>query len=191
MKTRQALLLVDVQRDFFPGGALAAPSAEEIIPAVNRLIGHFRRAALPVFATRDWHPENHCSFREEGGPWPRHCVAGTRGAAFHPEIDIPESVTVVSTATDPKKEAYSGFDGTNLSSQLRHLGVSEVIVAGLATEYCVKATVLDALREGLDVIVARDGIRAVEVEPGDGEKAIREMQEAGARFATVDAILPG
>ncbi len=189
MKKKQALVLVDVQRDFFPGGALAAPGADEIIPAVNRLIAHFVGLGLPVFATRDWHPGNHCSFREQGGPWPEHCVVHTPGASFHPDIHIPRDAIIVSTATGPGKEAYSGFEGTNLALQLNDLGVSELIVAGLATDYCVKETVLDARRNGFDVIVAEDAIRAVEAAPGDGAKATREMKDAGARFSGTDRIV--
>jgi nicotinamidase/pyrazinamidase len=176
-----ALVVVDVQNDFLVGGSLAVPGGDEVIPALNTWIRRFRSAGLPVFATRDWHPADHCSFREQGGPWPPHCVAGTRGAEFSAELTLPPDVAVVSKAMAPEKEAYSDFEDTDFAVRLREIGVSRLFVGGLATDYCVRATVLDALAEGFAVVLLDDAVRAVEVQPGDGERARAEMIEAGAR----------
>ena len=177
----RALLIVDVQNDFCPGGSLAVSDGDRILPAVNRLIREFTAAGLPVFATRDWHPEDHCSFRARGGCWPPHCVAGTRGAAFHPELQLTPDVHVVDKGERQEQEAYSGFEGTDLASRLRELGVDEIVVCGLATDYCVKATALDARREGLGVTVVEDAVRGVELEPGDSERALAAMRQAGVQ----------
>lgn len=185
---RKALLLVDVQSDFFPGGDLPAPCADTIIEPVNRLIEMTRRNSLPVFATRDWHPENHCSFKEQGGPWPRHCVQGSEGAAFHPRIKMPPDVTVISTADTPDEEAYSGFKGTDLFRLLKDRDVSTLIVGGLVTEVCVKETVLDALERGFDVIVIEEAISAIDASPGDGENAIKEMKHNGASIISIEEL---
>ncbi len=178
-----ALLLVDVQNDFCPGGALAVPGGDEVIPVLNRWIRAAEEAGIPVYASRDWHPENHVSFTGRGGPWPPHCVRGTRGAEFHPGLEIPGGLFVINKATDPDRDAYSAFDGTGLAARLHRSGVRRLFVGGLATDYCVKATVLDALREGFTVHVITDGIRAVEVKEGDGRRALDEMSEAGAVLA--------
>ena len=179
-----ALIVVDVQQDFLPGGALGVPAGDEVIAPLNRAINMFERAGLPIFYSRDWHPANHISFKAQGGPWPRHCVAGTDGAAFAPTLRVPATAAIVSKATMAERDAYSAFQDTTLASQLRTAGVRRVFIGGLATDYCVKATVLDAKREGLDVKVLRDAIRAVEVQPGDGERALQEMQQSGAHLTT-------
>ncbi len=176
-----ALVLVDVQNDFLPGGSLAVPDGDAVIPVLNRWIARFVAGNLPVFATRDWHPRDHCSFADRGGPWPRHCVAETPGAAFSGDLELPAGAQIVSKATSPDRDAYSGFDGTELAPRLRDLGANRVFVGGLATDYCVRATVLDALREGFAVVLIEDGVRAVDVAPGDGERAVEEMRSAGAR----------
>ncbi len=175
-----ALLVVDVQRDFLPGGALAVPHGDQVIPVLNRYIALARRHGLPVLATRDWHPENHCSFRERGGPWPPHCVAGTTGSAFAGELELPAEATVIDKATGADADAYSGFSGTDLAQRLRGAGVKRLLVGGLATDYCVLNTVRDALQAGFEVLLLADAIRAVEVAPGDGARAERDMQAAGA-----------
>ena len=177
-----ALIVVDVQNDFLPGGALAVPHGDEVIPVLNEWIDRFRAAGLPIVATRDWHPPDHCSFSPQGGPWPVHCVAGTHGAAFAPGLRLPPDTIVISKATRSDREAYSGFQGTELAERLRELGVRRIYVGGLATDYCVLNTVRDALREGFDVIVLRDAVRAVDVQPGDGERALAEMERLGARI---------
>ncbi len=179
-----ALIVVDVQRDFLPGGALGVPAGDEVIAPLNRAVGVFERAGLPIFYSRDWHPANHISFKAQGGPWPRHCVAGTEGAAFAPTLRVTANANVISKATTAERDAYSAFQDTTLASQLRATGVRRVFVGGLATDYCVKATVLDAKREGFDVKVLRDAVRAVEVQPGDGQRALQEMQQSGAQLTT-------
>jgi len=180
------LIVVDVQNDFLPGGALAVPGAEAVVPVLNQYIGHFARKGLPVFATRDWHPENHCSFREHGGPWPPHCVATTRGAEFAPDLSLPDSVIVISKGTDPERDAYSGFQGTDLDDRLKSLNIHRLFIGGLATDYCVLSTVRDALDKGYEVLLLKDAIRAVDVKPGDGERAIDEMLRLGAFPITYD-----
>lgn len=146
-----ALLLVDVQNDFLPGGSLAVPAGDAILPPLNAAIGIFTRRALPIIATRDWHPVNHCSFKSQGGQWPSHCVAGSKGAEFGAGLRIPNTTMVVSKATQPGADAYSGFDGTSLASRLGSMGVRRLFVGGLATDYCVLETVSEALKLGLKV----------------------------------------
>lgn len=184
-----ALIVVDVQVDFCPGGALPVPEGDKIIPVINEYIRKFDAAGALIVATRDWHPPNHASFRTQGGPWPPHCVQGTRGAEFHPSLRLPERTIIVSKATDPAREAYSGFEGTNLSEELRKAGVRRVFVAGLATEYCVKNTVLDALKHGFEVFLLEDAVKGIDLTPGDVERAIREMLESGAKKITLSDIM--
>ncbi len=179
-----ALVIVDVQKDFLPGGSLAVPDGDRILPVVNELIETFRLAHRPIFATRDWHPPDHCSFKQFGGMWPVHCVQDTPGARFADDAEIGDDVTVISKASAPGVESYSGFHNTDLAEQLRTLGVERVVVVGLATDYCVLHTVLDALRDGFEVTVVEDGIAAVEVESGDGQRAIERMRTAGANVVT-------
>jgi nicotinamidase/pyrazinamidase len=179
-----ALIVVDMQKDFLPGGALGVPSGDEVIEPLNRAIEAFEQARQPVFYSRDWHPADHCSFRARGGPSPPHCIAGSKGAGFAKNLRVPPAAIVISKATTPERDAYSAFQGTTLSAQLRAAGVRRVFVGGLATDYCVKATVLDARKEGFDVHVLAEAVRAVEVEPGDGERALEEMRQSGAQLAT-------
>lgn len=174
-----ALVLVDVQHDFV-SGTLAVPGAREILPMLERYVREFSRRGLPVVATRDWHPGGHCSFLDRGGPWPVHCVAGTPGAAFAAGVSIGPDAMVISKATTPERDAYSGFERTDLDRRLRELGVRRLFVGGLATDYCVLRTVLDALRLGYGVVLLADAMRAVDLKPGDGERALSEMQAAGA-----------
>ena len=183
-----ALIVVDVQKDFLPGGSLAVPHGDEVVPVLNRYMEIFSSRGLPVFATRDWHPPEHCSFTEQGGPWPPHCVAGSEGAAFADGLRLPAETVVVSKATAPDKDAYSGFQDTGLAQRLREAGVRRVFVGGLATDYCVLNTVRDALAEGFEVVLLEDAIRAVDVQPGDGERAVKEMLDAGAVPARIDAV---
>ena len=181
---RTALIVVDVQLDFCPGGALAVRYGDQVVPRLNKIIGVFEGSGLPVFFTRDWHPPDHVSFRSQGGPWPPHCVQGSLGAKFHPGLRFPRDAKVISKGDRPSKEAYSGFQGTDLRAQLKKLGADELLVGGLATDYCVKGTTLDALRAGLSVEVLKDCVRPVDVRPGDGARALAEMQKAGARLTT-------
>src|SRR3954466_8510349 len=166
-----ALVIVDFQNDFTPGGALAVPHGDEIGARVRELIGSGRFAL--VVAPRDWPPPDHGSF---GSPWPVHCVAGTPGAELHE--DLPVDV-IVDKGTDPETEGYSGFDGTDLASLLRERGVDRVTVAGLATDYCVRATALDALREGFAVTLDTAASRGIDAEPGDVDRALDEVRAAG------------
>jgi len=175
-----ALLIVDVQNDFLPGGSLAVKDGDQVIPPLNGYIEHFRKRGLATYATRDWHPPNHCSFQDQGGIWPSHCVVTTRGAEFAPTLKLPKDCHVVSKATDPSRDAYSGFEGTDLAQRLRTDQVRRLFVGGLATDYCVLNTVEDALREGFAVILLEDAIRAVDVNPGDGQRAREQMHAAGA-----------
>ncbi len=175
-----ALLIVDVQNDFLPGGTLAVPGGDAVIPVLNNYIALFTRLSLPIFATRDWHPANHGSFRPQGGTWPPHCIAGSSGAAFPAALRLPDTAVILSKATAPQEDAYSGFQRTALASLLRARGVERLFVGGLATDYCVLNTVLDGLKQGFRVVLLLDAIRAVELRAGDGSKAIDEMTGAGA-----------
>ena len=178
-----ALVVVDVQKDFLPGGSLAVPRGEEVIAPLNAAIARFVARGLPVLATRDWHPANHASFRARGGPWPPHCVPGTPGAEFAPRLALPPSTVVVSKDTRPEQDTYSGFEGGDLDARLRAAGARRLFVGGLATDYCVLHTVKGALARGYPVVVLTDAVRAVEVEPGDGARALAEMQRLGATLA--------
>jgi nicotinamidase/pyrazinamidase len=175
-----ALIIVDVQCDFLPGGALAVAQGDRVVDPLHRLAAAMHDQGLPVFATRDWHPEVHCSFRAQGGPWPPHCVAGTPGASFPAALGLPAGTNIVSKAEQRDRDAYSGFAGTELESRLRAAGVQRVFVGGLATDYCVLQTVLDARRLGFDVVVLTDAVAAVDVQAGDGDAALVQMREAGA-----------
>lgn len=176
-----ALIVVDVQNDFLLGGSLAVPGGDEVVPKLNHYIAAFQAKRLPIFATRDWHPPNHCSFKPYGGPWPPHCVAGTRGAAFAPGLKLPASTAVITLkGTEPDRDAYSGFEVTDLDVRLRAVGVHRLLVGGLATEYCVFHTVKDGLALGYAVFLLQDAIRAVNVQPDDGRKAEDEMIRLGA-----------
>jgi nicotinamidase/pyrazinamidase len=183
-----ALVIVDVQRDFCPGGALAVPDGDAVVQPLNSYIEVFKSANLPIVATRDWHPPNHISFREHGGLWPPHCVQGTEGAEFHPQLKLPEETLIISKATQPDLEAYSGFEGTELESLLKSKGVKRLFVGGLATDYCVKMTVLDALKLGFTTFLLEDAIRGVNVNPSDSERAIDEMLSNGAIAITLSEL---
>ena len=183
-----ALIVVDAQNDFLPGGSLAVPAGDEVVPVLNRYLGAFHAKGLPIFATRDWHPVNHCSFKAQGGPLPPHCVADTAGAAFAPGLKLPPETTTISKATPPDKDAYSGFEGTDLEARLRAQGVRRLFIGGLATDYCVLNTVRDALKLGYEVFLLADAIRAVDVQPGDGQRAEQEMLSLGAQRITPEGI---
>lgn len=180
-----ALILVDVQQDFLPGGALAVPNGDAVVPLLNRYIAIFTVEKRPIFATRDWHPGDHCSFRPQGGPWPPHCVAASEGAAFAPALQLPTDTTIVSKAQGADADAYSGFDGTHLDTTLKDSGLQALYIGGLATDYCVLHTVLDALSCGYRVHLLIDAVRAVDARPGDGERAIARMLDAGAIATTL------
>ncbi|AEJ39671.1 Nicotinamidase [Sulfobacillus acidophilus TPY] len=189
----EALIIVDLQNDFCPGGSLAVPQGDAIIPTVNAWIARMQNAGQPIVLTRDAHPANHISFQARGGPWPPHCVPGTPGFAFHPNLHIPADAAIFDKGFHPDRDAYSGFEGVlvdasgqhssiGLAQWLRQHDVTTIYVAGLATDYCVRATVLDALREGFATYVIQQGIRGVDITPGDSARALTEMQEKGARM---------
>lgn len=179
---RKALIVVDVQNDFCPGGSLAVASGDEVIAPLNKLIKDFLDRGEPVFKTRDWHPAKAKHFALYGGTWPVHCVQNTPGAEFHADLSDDPRITIISKGINESADGYSGFDGTNLAEILREQGVKEVWVGGLATDYCVKHTVLDALKQGFEVKALADAMRAVNLEPNGGEQAIAEMRNAGAEI---------
>ena len=182
---RQALIVVDVQNDFCSGGALAVAHGDEVVAPLNKLIEEFLERGDPVYKSRDWHPPTTKHFQVYGGTWPIHCVQNTRGAEFHPQLKADPRIRVISKGLGDT-DCYSAFDETNLAAQLREQGVEEVLVGGLATDYCVKNTTLDALKHGFKVKVLKNAMRAVDLKPGDGERAIQEMQAAGAEIVTTD-----
>lgn len=188
LQNGDALIVVDVQNDFLPGGSLAVPHGDEVVPVLNRYLAAFAARGLPVYATRDWHPADHCSFQARGGPWPPHCVAGTPGAQFARDLKFPTGTIVISKAATPDKDAYSGFEGTDLDSRLRAQAIRRLFVGGLATDYCVLNTVRDARRLGYEVRLLADAVRAVNVQPDDGRRAEEEMRRLGARPATLEVL---
>ncbi len=193
-ENRAALLIVDVQNDFCPGGALAVADGDRVVAPLSRLARQFRARDLPVFASRDWHPSDSQHFEVGGGTWPIHCVAGTAGARFHPDLELPSGTFVLSKGTGSDQEGYSVFDegltdeGKTLAGELRKAKISRIYVGGLATDYCVRGAVLGGLREGFRVTVLTDAIAAVDVKPGDGGRALEEMKTAGASFTTTDEV---
>jgi nicotinamidase/pyrazinamidase len=184
-----AFVVVDLQRDFLPGGSLGVNGGDRVLEPINRCLDLFTERALPVFASRDWHPPQHCSFREQGGPWPAHCVAGSSGARFADGLHLPAQVGIVSKGSHVERDAYSAFAGTDFEGRLRAAGVKRLFVGGLATDYCVLQTVRDALALKFEVVVLRDAIAAVDARPGDGERAMAQMQELGARFIDTRQIV--
>lgn len=178
-----ALIVVDVQNDFLPGGALGVPEGDRILAIMNEYVRRFAAKGLPVFATRDWHPADHCSFHAAGGPWPPHCIAGTEGARFAPGLALPADAQIISKAMARAADSYSGFGGTDLAERLHRAGARRLFVGGLATDYCVLNTVKDALAAGFTTVLLLDAIRAVNVRPGDGAAAIAEMRRLGALTA--------
>ena len=189
-----ALLIVDVQNDFRPGGALAVPDGDRVVPVLNRLAARASALGIPVYATRDWHPTETTHFANYGGRWPVHCVAGTEGARLHPDLQLPPGALIVSKGTSTKDDGYSAFEGSipgrgSLLADLRARGIDEVIIGGLTTEYCVRLSALDARHAGLEATVIADAIGAVDVMPGDGDRAIEEMNAAGVKIQPSDQVL--
>jgi nicotinamidase/pyrazinamidase len=193
MPRDRALVVVDVQVDFCPGGSLAVPAGDRIVPVINEYVARFTEAAFPVYFTRDWHPVQTQHFQEWGGAWPPHCVQDSAGAAFHAGLNVPESAIVLSKGMNPEEDAYSGFQAQNangraLAEVLRKSGARKLYIAGLATDYCVKATVMDARRARFDVTLLLDAIAGIDVNFGDTARALDEMLRAGAHTATLDTI---
>ncbi|MFQ5940744.1 MAG: isochorismatase family protein [Nitrososphaerales archaeon] len=180
-----ALLIIDMQNDFMPNGSLPVPGSDKIIPVLNSYMDIFTSNKLPIFATRDWHPPNHISFKQRGGMWPMHCVKDTIGAEFPSELKIRRSTTVISAGYEYDKLGYSGFEGTELARKLEQRQIKRLLVGGVATDYCVKSTVLDALSLGFDIVVLQDAVKAIK----NGDAAMKEMQKNGAKKATIDGIL--
>jgi nicotinamidase/pyrazinamidase len=180
LSSADAVLIVDVQNDFCPGGALPVAEGDWVVPVLNRWIDAARRGQALIVASRDWHPRNHISFRERGGPWPAHCVQDTPGAAFHPDLRLPLDALTVSKATTADKDSYSDFEDTDLTEMLRQRGVRRLWVGGLALDYCIRATVLDALAAGFEVHLILDATRPINLNPGDDQRALDEMSAHGA-----------
>lgn len=193
MKLKKALLVVDVQNDFCPGGALAVPEGDKIIPVLNKYIESFSKNKLPIFASRDWHPKKTKHFKAFGGVWPVHCVQNTKGAQFHPKLKLPKEVIVVSKGMDPQKDSYSAFqaadsNGMGFSNLLKIFGIEELYVGGLATDYCVNSSVTDALMNGFKVKLLVDAIKGVNLKPRDSAEAIAEMVKLGARKFNLEKL---
>jgi nicotinamidase/pyrazinamidase len=186
LKLKKALLVVDVQNDFCPGGALGIHGGHEIIPILNEYFKFFEKENLPIFVTRDWHPKVTKHFDQFGGVWPEHCVEGSSGAQFHPDLEFPKDTLVMSKGMDPEKDSYSAFDATDssgivLANLLKIFGVTEIYIGGLATDYCVKYSALDALKDGLKVFILTDAIAGVNLQPEDSSVALEEMVSRGAK----------
>jgi len=184
LNRNDALVLVDVQRDFCPGGALPVAGGDEVIPVLNRWIEAARQQHARVVASRDWHPEQHVSFEEQGGPWPPHCVQGSRGAEFHPDLRLPDDAEIISKGIRPDRDNYSAFDRTALAAELQKADVERVFVGGLAQDVCVRQTVLDARRAGFEVHLIEDATRPVD--PEKGELTLQEASAAGVKLETTD-----
>lgn len=194
MNSKTALVLVDVQNDFCPGGALAVPGGDAVVEPLNRAAAAFAAAGWPIVATRDWHPPHTRHFQPFGGPWPVHCVQGSEGAAFHPALHLPAETLLLYKGIDEQRDGYSAFDGlteagTTLAQLVAEKGIDHLCIGGLATDYCVRTTVLDALAHGLTVTVLTDAIAGVDLQPGDSERALAEMRSAGARMLGVAELV--
>jgi len=191
MKSKSALFIVDVQNDFCSGGSLAVPGGDEVVPVLNQYIERFSQSQRPIFASRDWHPEKTIHFQAYGGPWPPHCIQGSRGAEFHPDLKLPAEAEVISSGLAYDSHGYSAFEGVDrqgrdLATALREKGVEYLYVGGIATDYCVRHTVLDALKEGFHVTLLEDAIRGVDER--DSVEAIEQMVGAGATLATLPDV---
>ncbi len=193
MEEKKALLVVDVQNDFCPGGALTVPQGDKIVPVLNKYMMIFSRKKWPIFASRDWHPPKSKHFKKFGGPWPEHCIQNTRGARLHPYLRLPRETILLSKGMDPDKDSYSAFQAvdsrrTGFFELLKSSGIKELLIGGLATDYCVKSSVLDALKFGFKVKLLIDAIKGVNVKPEDSEKAIEEMVRGGAEKMTLEEL---
>jgi nicotinamidase/pyrazinamidase len=193
LRKGDALSVTDVQNDFLPGGALGVPQGDAIISPLNRVVELFKKNGLLIFFSRDWHPPDHSSFQDQGGPWPPHCVQKTPGADFPSMLQIPEGSIIISKGAQKDREQYSTLgardsEGHTESDVMKKQGIRRVFVAGLATDYCVLNSVKDILAEGYEVYVLTDAIRAVNVNPGDGEGALEEMVQGGAKRITTEML---
>jgi nicotinamidase/pyrazinamidase len=172
-----ALIVVDIQNDFCAGGSLAVPEGDQIVPEINPWIALADERGIPIFASRDWHPKHHISFKERGGPWPPHCIQGTQGAEFHPDLRLPANATIISKATDPEKESYSAFGDTDLADRLRITNTERLWIGGLALDYCVRHTAIDARRLGYEVHLIANATRAVNRK--DGARTLKQLDDMG------------
>jgi len=193
LREGDVLIVVDVQNCFLPGGALGVPEGDAVVPALNRVIERFEQKGLPLFFSRDWHPPDHCSFIEQGGPWPPHAVQSTEGAAFAPGLRVLPDAGIISKGQSRRQEQYSAMEGPDaegdtLDTRLKKRGIKRIFTGGLATDYCVLSTVRDALSLGYEVYLLVDAIRAVNVEPGDGDRAIEQMKAQGVKIITTEAL---
>ncbi len=193
MEKGSALLIIDVQNDFCPGGALGVAGGDDIIPLINEYVGLFQERGLPIIASRDWHPRVTKHFKEFGGVWPVHCVQGSAGAMFRATLRLPPDALVFSKGMDPERDDYSALharseSGTPLPKFLAYEGVKKIYICGLATDYCVRQTALEGLRQGFAITILVDAVRGVDLEPGDSERALAEIQAAGARLTTLDDL---
>jgi len=191
MKANKALLVVDIQNDFCPGGALGVADGDQIIPTVNKYVDLFQGNQLPVFVSRDWHPENSKHFKESGGPWPPHCIQNSPGAEFHPDFKVPGKAIVLSKGTNPGLDGYSVFEAHDLDNKpfnqlLEDIEIEELYIAGIATDYCVKLTSLDAFKYGLKVNVLTDAIKGVD--KADSQQAIAEIVAKNGKLKTYDEV---
>jgi len=191
MKLKKALLIVDVQNDFCPGGALAVPQGDKAVPVLNKYIKIFAKKKLPIFASRDWHPIHTRHFKDFGGVWPAHCIQNTKGASFHPKLRLSKEAIILYKGMDPKEDSYSVFQsedasGVSFLNLLKLLRITDLYIGGLATDYCVKSSVLDALRQGFKVKLLMDAIKGVNLKLNDSEKAIKEMVKRGAKKITLE-----
>ncbi|MGD8276783.1 MAG: isochorismatase family protein [Gemmatimonadota bacterium] len=194
MTTRTALLIVDVQNDFCPGGALAVREGDRVVPVLNEYARRVHDAGGAIFASRDWHPTDTMHFQAQGGPWPPHCVQGTNGADFHPALELPGDAAIITKGDDRRDHGYSAFDGADpdgrrLAATLEADGVRRLLVGGLATDYCVLNTALDARRHGFDTVLLLDAIRGIDVKAGDVARALDAMMRAGVRTATLETLV--
>ncbi len=193
MKDNSALIIVDVQNDFCPGGALPVKDGDRVVPVLNRYIELFKATGQPVYATRDWHPKKTKHFKEFGGKWPAHCVQGTKGALFHSDLKLPNDAIIIIKGDRPDEEGYSGFQGRDsggkgFSQALKESEVVNIYIGGLATDYCVKETALDGIRLGFKVTVLTDAVKGVDVKEGDSKRALEEMVNKGAQVITLNDL---
>ena len=189
LTSRDALLVVDLQNDFCLGGSVAIDGGALVAAQMSKAAAYFTDSDAVIYATQDWHPEDHASFRSKGGPWPTHCVENTDGAAFHPDLSLPPSTVVVRKGLTPTKDAYSGFVDSDLEHKLINAGIKRIFVGGLATDYVVLNTVIDSLDIGIETYVLVDAVSAMDIEPGDGLRALHLMQSTGATLITISDLL--
>lgn len=190
MKFKKALLVVDIQNDFCPGGALGVREGDEIIPGINKYLKLFSQHKLPIFASRDWHPKKTTHFKKYGGVWPVHCIQNTKGAEFHPKLKLAKEAILLYKGMNPQEDSYSVFqaedaNGMSFLNLLKILGIEEIYIGGLATDYCVRFTTSDAIKQGFKVKVLTDAIKGVNLKPDDSDNAIKEMKQAGTKFITL------